>query len=257
MSVPNSKPDLEDSINVSEAHGRLVREAAATAREKRIADNGREPVALWVVVACGVATLVAGSILGSGGNWFGYNSTFRENYVRSAAPGGDGGGAKPKPALDAYKAKGAKLYAAKCSGCHGADAKGDGSNYPSLAGSKRVLGNTEAFGMVILNGIQGPVSSGKTYGAGLMPPQGAGMSAEDLAGLMTYIRNNFGNDTKDVVTVEMAKAAIDISGKRAKAGTAVTNDEVVAEHDKMLPGEVLAPDTLVNPATLAPAPAAP
>jgi mono/diheme cytochrome c family protein len=257
MSVPNSKPDLEDSINVSEAHGRLVREAAATAREKRIADNGREPVALWVVVASGVATLIAGSILGSGGNWFNYKSTFRENYVRSSAPGGDAGGAKPKPALDAYKAKGGKLYAAKCSGCHGADAKGDGSNYPSLAGSKRVLGATDAFAMVILNGIQGPVSSGKSYGAGLMPPQGAGMSAEDLAGLMTYIRNNFGNDTKDVVTVDMAKAALEISGKRANPGNPVTNDEVEGEHGKMLPGDVLPPDTLVNPATLAPAPAAP
>ena len=29
MSLPEQKPDLEDSINVSEAHGRLVREAAA------------------------------------------------------------------------------------------------------------------------------------------------------------------------------------------------------------------------------------
>lgn len=253
MSVPNSKPDLEDSINVSEAHGRLIREAAATAREKRIADNGNEPVALWVVVACGVATLVAGSILGAGGNWFNYKSTFRENYVRAEAPGGDGGGAKPKPALAAYSAKGGKLYAAKCAGCHGPDGKGDGNNYPSLAGSKRVLGSTEAFAMVILNGIQGPTSSGKTYGAGLMPPQAAGMSAEDLAGLMTFIRNNFGNATNDVVTVEMAKAGFDISGKRSKAGSPSTDAECVAEHDKPLPGEVLAPDILVDPITLAPA----
>jgi hypothetical protein len=37
MSPPNQKPDLEDSINVTEAHGRVVREAAACAREKRIA----------------------------------------------------------------------------------------------------------------------------------------------------------------------------------------------------------------------------
>jgi hypothetical protein len=34
MSSPNQKPDLEDSINVTEAHGRMVREAAACAREK-------------------------------------------------------------------------------------------------------------------------------------------------------------------------------------------------------------------------------
>lgn len=252
MSVPNTKPDLEDSINVAEAHGRIIREAAATAREKRIADNGHEPVSLWVFVASAITAVIAGGILGNGGNWFNYKTTFRENYVRSAAPGGADSGPKPKEALAAFSAKGAKLYSAKCSGCHGADAKGDGANYPSLAGSKRVLGNTEAFAMVILNGIQGPISSGKTYGAGLMPPQGAGMSAEDLAGLMTYIRNGFGNTTGDVVTIDMAKAALDISGKRAKAGQSVTDSEVVGEHDKMLPGDVLDPKTMVSPVNLAP-----
>ena len=54
MSSPNQKPDLEDSINVTEAHGRVVREAAACAREKRIANNGSEPISLWVIAACGV-----------------------------------------------------------------------------------------------------------------------------------------------------------------------------------------------------------
>lgn len=253
MSVPNSKPDLEDSINVSEAHGRLMREAAATAREKRIADNGLEPVALWVVVACGVAAFFAGGILWSGGGFFDYKATFKEGYVRADAPGGDGGGAKPKEALAAYMAKGQKIYTSKCNGCHGADAKGDGANYPSLAGSKWVLGPTEGVAMVVLNGLQGPTSTGKTYGAGLMPPQGAGMSAEDLAGLLTYIRNNFGNSTGDVVTVDMAKAAIDISAKREKAGSPSTADEIMSIHQKALPGDVLDPKTMVNPVNLTPA----
>lgn len=253
MSVPNSKPDLDESINVTEAHGRIIREAAATAREKRIADNGHEPVPLWIFVACGVATLIAGGILGNGSNWFSYGSSFPDNYVRSAAPGGADGGPKPKEALAAYSAKGAKIYSAKCNGCHGADAKGDGANYPALAGSQRVTGNTDALAMVILNGIQGPVSSGKTYGAGIMPPQTAGMTAEDLAGLMTYLRNNFGNSTGDIVTLDMAKAALDISSQRANAGQPATDAEVVAEHDKPLPGEPLDPATMVNPANLSPA----
>ena len=67
MSERNSKPDLEDSINVTEAHGKVVREAAACAREKRIVDNGIEPVSLWAFVACGVVLLIAGGILGGGG----------------------------------------------------------------------------------------------------------------------------------------------------------------------------------------------
>src|SRR4051812_9701711 len=99
MSGLNSKPDLEDSINVSEAHGRVMREAAATAREKRIADNGREPISLWVLAGCLAPVLVAGIILGSGGNYFGYKSTFREGYIRDTPKGVGGDGPAAKEAL--------------------------------------------------------------------------------------------------------------------------------------------------------------
>lgn len=255
MSSPNQKPDLEDSINVTEAHGRVVREAAAAAREKRIADNGTEPITLWILTACGVVAIIAGGILGGAGKLFAYSTTFREGYVRTPAPGTAASGPQPKEALAAYMAKGAKIYSAKCNGCHGADAKGDGANFPSLAGSKWATGETERFSLIILNGLQGPTSTGKSYGAG-MPSQAAGLTPEDLAGIMTYVRNNFGNSTGDVVTAEMAKAAMDISAKRAKAGQQVTGEELAASHLKALPGAVLDPKTMVDPVTLAPAAAA-
>lgn len=252
MSSSNQKPDLEDSINVTEAHGRVVREAAAAAREKRIADTGTEPITLWVLAACGVVAVIAGGILGSGGKLFSYGSTFREGYVRTPAPGSTAAGPMPKEALAAYMAKGSKIYSSVCNGCHGADAKGDGANFPALAGSKWATGETERFAMIILNGLHGPTSSGKTFGAG-MPPQGGSVSSpEDLAGIMTYVRNNFGNSTGDVVTADMAKAAMEISKKRAKAGQQVSGDELAADHLKALPGEALDPKTMVDPVTLQP-----
>ena len=251
MSLPNQKPDLEESINVTEAHGRVVREAAACAREKRIADNGIAPISLWAFVACGIVLLVAGGILGAGGRLFAYGTTFREGYVRAPAGGAEDTGPVPKEALAAYSAKGAKIYTAKCNGCHGSDAKGNGSTFPTLVGSTWVLGETERFAMVILNGLEGPVSDGKTYG--VMPPQGIGMGAEDLAGVMTYIRNNFGNSKGDVVTTEMAKAALDASAARKNAGRSVTAAELTADHVKDLPGEKLDAKTMLDPITLAPA----
>ncbi len=251
MSSTDQKPDLEDSINVTEAHGRMVRDASAAAREKRIADNGVEPITLWALAACGVVAIIAGGILGGAGKLFSYGSTFREGYVRTPAPGAADSGPAAKEALAAYMAKGAKIYSAKCNGCHGADAKGDGANFPSLVGSEWVLGETERLSMIILNGLVGPTSTGKTYGAG-MAPQGAGLTPEDLAGIMTYVRNNFGNSVGDVVTVDMAKAAMEISDSRAKAGQQVTGDELAADHLKALPGDVLDPKTMVDPITLAP-----
>lgn len=251
MSLPNQKPDLEDSINVAEAHGRVVREAAACAREKRITDNGIAPISLWAFAACGVVLLIAGGILGTGGRLFAYSNTFREGYVRTPAPGAAAAGAVPKEALAAYSAKGAKIYSAKCQGCHGADAKGNGSTFPALAGSAWVNGETERFAMVILNGLEGPVSDGKTYG--VMPPQGIGMAPEELAGIMTYLRNNFGNTKGDVVTSDMAKAAMEISAARKNAGKSVNSAELTADHVKMLPGETLDPKTMLDPISLAPA----
>lgn len=256
MSSPSQqkeqKPDLDESINVTKVHGRVDRESAATAREKRISDNGHEPVALWVIVACGIVLVIAGGVLSKAGTLFSYGTTFQEGYVRGKAPGMKETGPSSKPALAAFSNKGAKIYS-KCNGCHGSDGRGDGANYPSLVGSKWVVGDTEKFAMIILNGLQGPTSTGKTYGAGVMPAQGAGMAAEDLAGVMTYVRNNFGNSTGDIVTIEMAQAALDISASRANAGQAVNADEIKAEHMKMLPGDPLDPTVPVNPATLKPA----
>lgn len=251
MSPSNQKPDLDESINVTEAHGRVVREAAACARENRIADNGIAPVSLWAFVACAIVLVIAGGILGNGGSLFAYGNTFREGYVRTPAGGAEDTGPVPKEALAAYMAKGSKIYSAKCNGCHGADAKGNGSTFPSLAGSVWPNGETERFAMIILNGLEGPVDDGKTYG--VMPPQGIGMAPEDLAGIMTYVRNNFGNTKGDVVTVEMAKAALEISAARKNAGKSVTGAELEAEHLKNLPGEVLDPKTMLDPITLEPA----
>ena len=250
MSPSNQKPDLEDSINVTEAHGRVVREAAACARENRIAGNGTEPISLGVLAACGLVAVIAGGILGGSGKLFAYGSTFREGYVRTPAPGAAEQGPQPKDALAAYMKKGEKIYSAKCNGCHGPDAKGNGSTFPSLVGSAWANGETERFAMIILNGLEGPVSDGKTYG--VMPTQGIGMSPEELAGIMTYVRNNFGNTKGDVITVEMAKAAMEISAARKNVGKSVTGAELTADHVKSLPGAVLDPKTMVDPITLAP-----
>lgn len=247
----NPKPDLDETINVTKAHGRVVSESAAIAREKRLAEDGQEPISLWVIAACGIVLLVAGSVLGNSGTWFDYKDYVREGYIRDKAPGGEDTGPLPKPALAAFSSRGAKVYS-KCNGCHGADGKGDGANYPSLAGSDWVVGDTQTLAMVILNGLQGPTSTGKVYGAGIMPAQATGMTADDLAGIMTYVRNSFGNSTGDVITTEMAQNALDISASRDNPGSPITAEEIAAKHNTMLPGENLDPSTQVNPSTLEP-----
>ncbi|TAE77662.1 MAG: hypothetical protein EAZ65_06825 [Verrucomicrobia bacterium] len=249
MSDP-SKPDLEESVNVTEAHERVLREAAAAARENRLSENGREPVSLWVLVLCAIPVLAAGWALGNAGRLFSYKDTVKDGYVRIIPADDDAAGPPPKEALAAYMAKGQKIYG-KCIGCHGPDGKGDGNAYPSLAGSAWVNGESERLAMVILNGLNGPTSTGKVFG--VMPAQGAGMSGDDLATLMTYIRNSFGNKVGDVVTKQMGAAALEISNARPKVGTAVNADELNADHLKNLAGDSLDPKVMLDPITLEPA----
>ena len=247
--IDSNKPDLEESVNVTEAHERVVIGAAA-ARESRVAENGTESISLWVAVLCAVPLLSAGWALGKAGTLFSYNDIVKDGYVRVIPSSGEDEALPPKDAVAAYSAKGAKIYA-KCVGCHGADGKGDGANYPSLAGSEWVLGETERFAMVVLNGLTGPTSNGKAYG--VMPAQAAGMSGDALATLMTYVRNSFGNNAGDVVTREMGAAALDISSKRSNPGSPATASELDSEHMKNLPGEPLDPTTMLDPITLEPA----
>ena len=119
---------------------------------------------------------------------------------------------------------------------------------------KELLLALEKLAMIILNGVKGEIEvAGKIWNE-QMPAQGP-MNAMELASLMTYIRNSFGNETGDIVTPEMAQAAIDISKERAGGlpiGEQTTAAELKEKHARMLPGEAMDPATIVNLETLEP-----
>jgi mono/diheme cytochrome c family protein len=249
--LPTIRPDLDESINVTLAH--TGEPTSAAARENAHLGYTRESLSIMVFCICSLIVIVAGAALGKAqGSLFSYASTIRPDYVRGKAPGVvDDVALPPKAILDVYVKKGQSLYSAKCNGCHMSDGKGDGANYPSLAGSAWVNGKSERFSQVILNGLQGPTSTGKVYGAGVMPAQGGGLVAQDLAFLMTFVRNSFGNSVGDVISPEQAQAAIDVAAARKNPAAPVTAEELKA-HDKDLPGEKVVPSTLIDPISFKP-----
>ena len=87
-----------------------------------------------------------------------------------------------------------------CSACHGQDGKGlklgpTMMMAPGYKGSKVVDGDPELFALVLLKGIK---KEGTEY-AGMMAGLGPAMTDKDLAGVMTYIRNDF-SEKKDLIT---------------------------------------------------------
>jgi cytochrome c oxidase subunit 2 len=90
--------------------------------------------------------------------------------------------------------RGAKVYAANCAACHQANGKGAGS-FPALDGSKVVLGPKEGNFQIMLNG------------KGAMPKWGGVISDGDIAAVITYTRNAWGNKTGDVYQTPDLRAA--------------------------------------------------
>lgn len=212
--VDSTKPDLDDSTNVAKAHEEVMRSAAASSREGQLRENGLEPVSVWVMIAGLVVAMVGGSVLLSSDNLFTYDSFTKDGYVRGEFAGDDGG-IVTKSAHDVYMKKGAAKYAG-CIGCHGADGSGIAGAYPPLAGSEWVEGSGKVPALVVLHGLTGPISvKGADYDA-TMPSQADGWSDFEVASLVYYIQNSFGNGVGEIYSPEQIAEIREISKTHGK-----------------------------------------
>jgi cytochrome c oxidase subunit 2 len=83
--------------------------------------------------------------------------------------------------------QGKRVYDAACLACHGAG--GEGGVGKAIAGSPVVLGDIATHMALVANGVSGTA----------MQAFGAQLSAVDMAAVLTYQRNAFGNNTGVVV----------------------------------------------------------
>jgi mono/diheme cytochrome c family protein len=100
---------------------------------------------------------------------------------------------------------GMELYNTYCRSCHQADGNGDENHFPPLAGSEWVTGDKQRLIKIILEGLDGPLQvNGKPYN-GTMPKNNF-LTDEQVADVLTYIRQSFGNKAGSVKTDEVRKA---------------------------------------------------
>ncbi len=101
-------------------------------------------------------------------------------------------------------AEGGTLYQTYCVACHQADGKGDGARFPSLHSTRWVSGNKPRLISVVLHGLQGEIDvEGRTWN-GVMPAHGF-LTDEQVAKLLTYLRQSFGNLGQGVSAEEVAQ----------------------------------------------------
>jgi mono/diheme cytochrome c family protein len=94
--------------------------------------------------------------------------------------------------------EGQKLYMKEgfCNTCHQTNGKGlTASGFPPLAGSIWVTGNQERLIKLVLKGIMGPMELNGVKYSGQVPmtPYAGLMSDKEIAAVLTYVRNSFGN----------------------------------------------------------------
>lgn len=107
-----------------------------------------------------------------------------------------------KPAIQASLNKGKLVYGVNCLSCHQADGYGVGNLNPPLVGTSWVLGNKNTLIQMVLKGSQGQVEiDGETF-ANAMPAQ-AHLSDQQIADVLNYIRNSFGNKAGAVTPAEV------------------------------------------------------
>ena len=107
-------------------------------------------------------------------------------------------------ATDAESVKrGQAVYSRTCIACHQPTGMGLPPVFPPLAGSEWVSKDASIAVRNIINGMQGPVTvKGMTYNS-MMPPV-AGLSDKDIADVVNYVNNTWGNAGPSVTEAEVA-----------------------------------------------------
>ena len=99
-------------------------------------------------------------------------------------------------------AEGRQRYLTTCSGCHGTDGAGLPRFGPSLVGSEWVLGDERRLALILLHGMEGPIEvNGKVLDVpDILPvmPAHSVLGDREITAIMTYIRNEWGNNAGPV-----------------------------------------------------------
>jgi mono/diheme cytochrome c family protein len=105
---------------------------------------------------------------------------------------------------DEQMKRGQAVYSRTCIACHQPTGKGLAPVFPSIAGVPIVNGDATLPIKFILHGLMGPITvDGVTYNS-MMPPV-AGVSDQEVADVLTYVRQSFGNKSNPV-TADQVKA---------------------------------------------------
>lgn len=106
-------------------------------------------------------------------------------------------------ALKKSMADGKSVYEGLCMACHMNEGQGIASVFPPLAKSDYLMKDLDRSIKVLIDGQQGEITvNGKKY-KGAMPA--TGLDDKDIADVLNYVRNSWGNKGDKVTAEHVAK----------------------------------------------------
>ncbi len=93
--------------------------------------------------------------------------------------------------------EGQKVFTANCADCHRSNGEGLPDVFPALKGNPLVMGDPAPVIQIILTGRKGKIGS--------MPSWQNTLTDQQIAGVATFIRNNWGNTAPAVAPAVVAK----------------------------------------------------
>lgn len=250
MSVPPidpKKPDLEESTNVAQQHAEVMRSANAAAREKQVRENGLEPVSMWIFILGSIVAIIAGSVLFKSNSLFDYDSFVKSGYTQAEDP--DPTKSVPQEEIQKLYMSIGKAKYTGCAACHQASGMGVPGAFPPLGGSKWVTESPVIPAFAVIHGVKGKIDvAGSTYNGNMAAQGGDTMGDLELAALIYYIQNSFGNKVGVLYTPEQIAQIRKLSNERSESGQC-TSAELEKYLGKKLDGEPYKPGTIVNKKT--------
>ena len=196
-------------------------------REKADPRDGYEPIPTWTAGVFGIIVFMGGIYIDR------FCGDFRSDVYEERRPAIGALAKKADKPTDPI-AVGKRLYAAQgCVACHQATGVGQPGAIPPLAKSDWVLGSTARINRILLQGMQGEVKVvDQTYN-GNMPAFGVKLKDEQIAAVLTYIRQEWGNKA-EAISTELVTAAREATKDQSNPWSsadllAITKDDEVKE----------------------------
>ena len=111
-----------------------------------------------------------------------------------------------QPPDPASMARGQRLYEDRCADCHGARGQGAQGAYPALAGNRKLtMRSASNVVRVVVEGGFAPTTAGNPRPFG-MPPFGQSLNNAEVADVVTYVRNAWGNHAGPTSELDVVRA---------------------------------------------------